>query len=65
MVQWLELGASVAGAWVQSVMRELRSSKLLGMAIKKKKTRILHTQRCGRLTSRKQKSPEFEFWERF
>lgn len=37
MVQWLELGASVAGAWVQSVMRELRSSKPRGMAIKKKK----------------------------
>ena len=37
MVQWLELGASAAGARVQSVVRELRSCKPRGTAIKKKK----------------------------
>lgn len=37
MVQWLELGASAAGARVQSMVRELRSCKPRGTAIKKKK----------------------------
>ena len=56
VVQWLELGASAAGARVQSVVRELRSCKPRGTAIKKKKrTKDPHTQRCGRLTSRKQR----------
>ena len=37
MVQWLELGASAAGARVQSLIRELRSCKPCGTAIKKNK----------------------------
>ena len=36
-VQWLELGAFTARPWVQSLVRELRSHKLRGMAEKKKK----------------------------
>ena len=30
VVQWLGLGSFTAGAWVQSLVRELRSSKLFG-----------------------------------
>ena len=33
-VQWLGLGAFIAGAWVQSLVRELRSQKPQGMAKK-------------------------------
>ena len=35
--QWLRLRASNAGAWVQSLVRELRSHLLRGAAKKKKK----------------------------
>ena len=37
VVQWLGLGSFTAGAWVQSLVRELRSSKLHCVAKKKKK----------------------------
>ena len=36
MVQWLGLSAFTAGAWVQSLVGELRSHKLHGMAKEKK-----------------------------
>ena len=44
VVQWLELGASAAGARVQSVVRELRSCKPRGTAIKKKGKGPPHTE---------------------
>ena len=37
MVQWLRLRAFTAGAQVQSLVRELKSQKLHGVAKKKKK----------------------------
>ena len=37
VVQWLRLHTSVQGAWVQPLVRELRSHMLHGMAKKKKK----------------------------
>ena len=37
-IQWLRLGAFTVGAWVQSLVRELRSHMLCGMAKKKKKS---------------------------
>ena len=37
MVQWLGLGTFTAMAWVQSLVRELRSYKPLGVDKKKKK----------------------------
>ena len=37
MVQWLGLGVFSAGAWVQSLVRELGSCKMSGVAKKKKK----------------------------
>ena len=48
VVQWLELGAFIAVAWVQSLVWELRSCKPLGMAKKmgeknKQKNRIAST----------------------
>ena len=36
MVQWLGLGTFTARAWVQSLVRELRSHKMHGTAKKKK-----------------------------
>ena len=67
MVQWLELGASAAGARVQSVVRELRSCKPRGTAIKKKKkrTKVPHTQRCGRLTSTQVRDKGFRYAKSF
>ena len=35
-VQWLGLSAFTVGAWVQSLVRELKSHKLCSMAKKKK-----------------------------
>ena len=32
VVQWLELRALTAGAWIQSLVRELRSCKMSGVA---------------------------------
>ena len=37
MIQWLGLGAFTVGGQVQSLVRELRSLKLHGLAKKKKK----------------------------
>ena len=37
MVQWLWVGASTAGAWVQALVKELRSHKPSNMTKKKKK----------------------------
>ena len=39
VVQWLGLSAFTARAWVQSLVRELRSHKLCGMA---KNKRVRH-----------------------
>ena len=41
-VQWSGLGTFTAGAWVQSLVRELRSRKLCGAARKKKDTLFLY-----------------------
>ena len=41
MVQWLELHVFTARAWVQSLLRELRSCKPRGTAKKKKKKYII------------------------
>ena len=40
VVQWLELGTFTAGAWVPSLVRDLRSLKLRGAA-KNKQTKEL------------------------
>ena len=37
LIQWLGLSAFTAGAWVRSLVRELRSCKLHGVVQKKKK----------------------------
>ena len=37
VVQWLGLGVFTAGAWVQSLVRELGSYKVSGVAKKKRK----------------------------
>ena len=42
MAQWLGLGAVTAVAWVQSLVRELRSCKPCGVARKKKELLEAH-----------------------
>ena len=41
MIKWLGLGAFTVGGQVQSLVRELRSLKLHGLAKKKKKKKIV------------------------
>ena len=41
MVKWLELGTFSVGAWVQSLVGELRSQKMHGTAEKKKKVMFI------------------------
>ena len=47
MVQWLELGAFTAVAWVQSLARELRSRKMHGTAKKKEKEKSMFTSKLS------------------
>ena len=48
MLQWLGLGAFTAGAWVQSLVRELRSCKPGGAAKKKEKYCNLQSHVLGK-----------------
>ena len=53
MVQWLGLGTFTAAAWVQSLVGELKSCKLHGVAKKKKKEKKNKKRETGK---RKKKS---------
>ena len=50
VVQWLGLSAFTAVAWVQALVRELRSHKLPSMAKKKKKKKKSNSPRKGILS---------------